>query len=103
MYLTQNNKKNITYEIKCNECGDTYIGETHRTLRTRVKEHATTDTSEVYKHIEEKHNMAPNIERISFKTKYGGYDTTGHRKAHEARLITGEPRTRLINTMYNAR
>ena len=31
--------KNVVYELKCDQCGDTYIGETSRPVRLRYNEH----------------------------------------------------------------
>ena len=32
-------RTNVVYKIKCNDCSKTYIGQTQRALKTRVKEH----------------------------------------------------------------
>ena len=54
-------KEGAIYEIKCDECSSSYIGETGRNAYTRVKEHindATNKTkhSVLHRHIQEKHN-----------------------------------------------
>ena len=46
------------YEIKCLDCSATYIGETGRELKLRIKEHQENSrkklpTSPIYKHLEE--------------------------------------------------
>ena len=48
----------IVYEIKCLDCSATYIGETGRELKLRIKEHQENSrkklpTSPIYKHLEE--------------------------------------------------
>ena len=45
--------KNIVYEIKCKKCEQSYIGSTIRLLHDRIKEHFTSDTSSVYKHLQQ--------------------------------------------------
>ena len=43
--------KNVVYEIKCSTCGIAYIGETSRTIATRIKEHLTMEKQTVFKHL----------------------------------------------------
>ena len=45
-------KKNVLYKIECSICGIVYIGETGRTIRSRIKEHLTMEKQTVYKHLE---------------------------------------------------
>ena len=45
-------RKNAVYEITCSHCGILYIGETGRTIGTRIKEHLTMEKQTVYKHLE---------------------------------------------------
>ncbi len=40
-----NEKRNVVYELKCKTCGNTYIGETTRTLKTRLREHESDASS----------------------------------------------------------
>ena len=54
-------RQSVTYEIKCAECGDIYIGETSRSAYTRGKEHMMSlvkreERSVLWKHCKEKHN-----------------------------------------------
>jgi len=44
-------RKNVVYEIQCNECNAVYIGSTIRALHYRVKEHLNQSQSPVYQHI----------------------------------------------------
>ena len=78
-------KKNIVYEITCKICQEKYIGETHRTLLTRIKEHHKSSSSQYYDHFIKKHHMAP--EMTSFKISQGGFSNTLQRKAAETKLI----------------
>ena len=43
-------KSGIVYKLTCS-CGSTYIGQTRRNLFSRIKEHATSEKSEVCKHL----------------------------------------------------
>ena len=43
--------KNVVYEIRCSTCGAAYIGETSRTIGTRIKEHLTMEKQTVFKHL----------------------------------------------------
>ena len=44
-------KSSIVYEFKCTGCNTNYIGKTDSCLHTRIKEHSSQNTSEVYNHI----------------------------------------------------
>ena len=51
---------NVTYEIKCEKCGDIYVGETARNAYTRGKEHlkpleGRKEGSVLWRHCREKH------------------------------------------------
>ena len=41
----------IIYELKCPGCNANYIGGKNRCLYTRIKEHSSQNTSEIYNHI----------------------------------------------------
>ena len=43
--------KNAIYEITCDICGDTYIGQTKRTMRSRINEHTKSKESLVFQHM----------------------------------------------------
>ena len=43
-------KSGIVYKLTCS-CGSTYIGQTRRNLLIRIKEHVTSEKSEVCKHL----------------------------------------------------
>jgi hypothetical protein len=42
--------KGAIYEVKCNQCGQTYIGSSWRYLHTRYKEHLSQKASPIYQH-----------------------------------------------------
>ena len=53
-------KEGVTYELKCKECDDKYIGETGRNGHARTKEHLVEykmkkEGSVMWRHCEEKH------------------------------------------------
>ena len=39
------------YLIKCNLCGAVYVGQTQRTLKSRIKEHISDTKSFIYLHM----------------------------------------------------
>ena len=43
--------KNVVYSIKCRHCSAEYIGETGRTIRTRIAEHCSRSSSAVFQHL----------------------------------------------------
>ena len=47
-------KSGIVYKLTCS-CGSTYIGQTRRNLLSGSKEHATSEKSEVCKHLLQNH------------------------------------------------
>jgi hypothetical protein len=83
-------KKNIVYEVVCGICNVSYIGETHRTFKTRIQEHLTSKTSKVYQHFLTTHSTAPQIAHLHVKVRGTGFKETLHRTAYEAELIARE-------------
>ena len=53
------NAKNIVYRIDCCICNEIYIGETHRTYASRIGEHITRQSSNVYQHLIKTHTLSP--------------------------------------------
>ena len=49
--------KNAIYRIECQICGAVYIGQTERTIRTRIGEHAKTSNSFVHQHMINAHGI----------------------------------------------
>ena len=81
------NKKNIIYKITCTICNAFYIGETSRTIRTRIKEHMKQKESEIFKHFKSNHKEKLDINRIKWEIIGSGYISASHRKEHEKILI----------------
>ena len=44
-------QSSVVYEFKCPGCNANYVGKTDRCLYTRIKEHSSLDSSEIYNHI----------------------------------------------------
>ena len=55
-------KTGIVYKLTCS-CGSTYIGQIRRNLLNRIKEHATSEKSEVCKHL-----LQNPFHRVDFNT-----------------------------------
>lgn len=58
--------KNVVYMIKCLLCESFYIGETSRTMRSRLREHLGVSTSNVFEHLSKKHNVNPDTHHITW-------------------------------------
>ena len=62
-------KCGVVYHIKCDQCSDNYVGETGRSLDTRVKEHTARSSSAIFEHC----------------------NTTGHTISHKnTKVLTSE-------------
>ena len=44
-------KKYVIYKLVCNHCGKIYIGQTNRTIRSRILEHTSSKSSHVFIHM----------------------------------------------------
>ena len=77
-------KKNTVYQVKCNTCQKSYIGETHRTFLKRTKEHLTDRESALKKHFLEYHDIEhPDTSNVSTKIIKTGFKNTLERKEYE--------------------
>ena len=89
-------KQNIVYKITCTLCKDTYIGETSKTIRTRINEHTNQKFSEVYKQFIEKHKISPELELIKWEIMGEGFTLALHRLKTEESIIKHQrPRIKL--------
>ena len=92
-------RKNIVYKIKCNHCPQFYVGETHRTLFSRVNEHLKLSNSNVFCHLRFNHFISvPCSSDISALVIRSGFvDATHRRKFEEENIIKFQPE---INKQY---
>ena len=74
--------KNCVYKIKCSHCDTVYIGETSRTIGSRIKEHIRMVKQTVYSHLI-KHNK-PSMQDISWGTLHRNIHDIRTRKIIEA-------------------
>lgn len=80
-------KKNIVYQVKCNLCNNgTYIGESHRTFKTRMTEHITDKDSHVFQHLK-KHTSTLIIEHIDCTILATGFKNTLERLSSQKYFI----------------
>ena len=52
------NCKYVVYFIECRQCSATYVGESMRTMRSRLREHTSSPTSQVFLHLKDEHARA---------------------------------------------
>ena len=52
------NCKFVVYFIECCLCSATYVGETKRSMRSRLSEHLASPTSQVFSHLTNQHAHA---------------------------------------------
>ena len=99
-------KKNVIYEINCSHCGNLYIGETGRTIGSRIKEHLSMDKQTVFKHImsHKSKKDKPNQEDITWRIIHKNIRYNDERKCIEAIEIqkhSGEIMNGCIGRMIN--
>ena len=82
-------KKNVVYEKCCSHCGSLYVGETGRTIGSRIKEHLKMNKQTVYKHImnHKRVKEQPSYSDITWKIIYGNIQNHRQRKCIEAMEI----------------
>ena len=77
------NVKNVVYEIICQHCDTVYVGETSRTVGSRIKEHITTKQT-VHKHLLSQNNGTPTLSDINWKILRANISKHTERKYIEA-------------------
>ena len=81
--------------INCLQCQKVYVGETSRTIRTRIKEHLRMDKQTVFIHLKT-HNIDPRtVPSISWNILHKNIRYEHERKIFEAFEIRKSTRTRL--------
>ena len=79
--------KNVVYFIECCHCSATYVGETKRTMRSRLREHVSSPTSHVFHHLTENHSSA-DLDDIRWSILHSGvarYDVRRRLEFYEIR------------------
>jgi len=82
-------RKNLTYQVKCEVCSQTYIGETHRTLHSRISRGHLKglEQSDFYDHFLSMHKRDPQPQDLHVTIIEAGYRDTLQRKAAEKQHI----------------
>ena len=61
-------KSRVVYEYRCARCNSCYVGRTHKHLTTRIREHLSSESSSIFKHLLEnpqcKHSSPENDFKI---------------------------------------
>ena len=88
--------KNVVYKITCSHCGMVYIGETSRTIGSRIKEHIKMDKQTVYVHLRT-HNKGVDHSIISWTILHKNIKSPQERKCIEAFEIQKQPANAIMN------
>ena len=51
--------KGVIYKLTCTLCDREYVGQTARTIKSRLKEHLTSTSSAFHQHVTEVHRALP--------------------------------------------
>ena len=51
--------KGVVYRLTCTQCGSMYVGQTARTIKSRLKEHLSSSSSAFHQHVMEMHDVMP--------------------------------------------
>ena len=90
--------KNTIYLINCLHCHLVYVGETGRTIRSRIKEHLRMDKQTIHVHLIRTHNFDPQSEStLSWKILHSNINYLYEREVIEALEIRNYCAGRNIN------
>lgn len=89
--------KNVVYEIMCSHCGMAYIGETSRTIGSRIKEHLKMDKQTVHQHLKTHKDISLDNSAITWKILHANIRYLNERRCIEAFEIQKHP----VNTIMN--
>ena len=81
--------KECVYKIKCSHCSSFYIGETKRTMRSRLREHISSDNSLVFQHLRF-HSSLPSLSDIEWNIVHFGLPHWSLRRRVELSEITNQ-------------
>ena len=87
-------KKFCVYKISCLLCNAFYIGETARTMKSRLKEHVTVNTSHVFQHLQS-HGGEPVLESVSWTIVHNNL------RAFDLRLAVESNEIRSLKPLLN--
>ena len=94
--------KHCVYRINCKFCQAFYIGESKRTMRSRLSEHITQETSQVFQHLRTHHSI-PMLDHIKWTIVHHNIFNTGTRRRVELSEINLKKPTINIQLMnFNA-
>ena len=74
--------KECVYLIKCLTCDSFYIGETKRTMRSRLREHMSSESSLVHEHLKS-HSRSPKLDDIRWNVLHARLDNWSLRRRVE--------------------
>ena len=81
--------KQCIYFISCVTCSASYIGETGRTMRSRLREHVSSQTSAVFRHLLS-HDPSPDLSSIRWTILHRNMRSIHQRKALEESVIRSQ-------------
>ena len=81
--------KECVYKINCSQCPAFYIGETKRTMRSRLREHITADSSLVFQHLKV-HAPLPSTNDITWSVVHSGLGNLALRRRVELAEIESQ-------------
>ena len=87
--------KNCVYKIDCRHCHLIYIGESSRTIGSRLKEHIRMQKQTVYVHLAT-HKKSPSLSDISWEVLHNDIQAFNTRKIVEA-LETRKHENNIMN------
>ena len=87
--------KNCVYKINCRHCHLKYIGESSRTIGSRLREHVRMQKQTVYVHLASRSRF-PSLGDISWKVLHNNIQAFSTRKVMEA-LEIRKPESSIMN------
>ena len=93
-------RKFVVYLIECRLCPATYIGETARTMRSRLHEHVSSSTSHVFQHLRNAHAEAE-LEHLTWRILHSGlHSFVLRRKIELTEICSRSPECPLLNVQH---
>lgn len=92
--------KGVVYEIKCNLCSKIYIGESARTVQSRIQEHTKHPNSAVFSHFKDNHTTEAIIQNITWRIVHRNLQNWHKRVNLESLYISEVPKHLLMNGCF---